>query len=343
MLLDTPQVLLFFLSGLGILNGLVLSTLTKLWVQNKQLSIILSGLFLFLTVRIGKSVALYFVPDISLLVVQVGLSACVMIGPMVYLSIKCISDRVSGVDCLFHFALPFILVIVIGVLFPFEQYKFVWRNAHKVIYHYWLIYLIVSAISLHRVSPVKKWSKLKWDSDEFLVVSTFCGNFLIWFSMYSFKYTSYIAGAVTFSFVTYLLLLLVSARLFGKRSQTEILTEKLPTVSGTQLELDKKIKELVLAEKFFVDSTLSLPKLARRLETTTHQLSSHMNSIYGKNFTSWLNDYRINEAKELLIAEKKLSVEVISELSGFNSTSTFYTAFKKLTGKTPSKYREVGS
>ena len=340
MLLDTPNALLFFLSALGILNGFVLAALTLFWIKEPKLNILLSGLFIFLTIRIGKSVALYFVPGLSQIIIQIGLSACVMIGPLLYLSIKCKTNRLKRMDYLYHFVAPLLILVVVGGAFPFEQHPDIWRNAHKVIYHYWLIYLVLSALELNRFAPFKTWNKLTWDSDEFLLVSIFSGNVLVWFSMYSFKYTSYIAGAVTFSFVTYLLLLFLSAKLVKSRLHHQSRKKKHSVPSNESQALDGRLQALIAAEKFYADPNLSLPKLARKLGTSTHQLSSHMNSVYGINFTTWLNDFRISEAKSLLIDQPRLSVEVISEMSGFNSTSTFYNAFKKITGTTPSKFRE---
>jgi AraC-like DNA-binding protein len=50
-------------------------------------------------------------------------------------------------------------------------------------------------------------------------------------------------------------------------------------------------------------------------------------------------EYRVEEAKRLLREQRNVKVEEIAEQVGYNSKSSFNTAFKKLTGKTPSEFR----
>jgi AraC-like DNA-binding protein len=67
-----------------------------------------------------------------------------------------------------------------------------------------------------------------------------------------------------------------------------------------------------------------------------------VNSLYHKNFHEFVNHHRIAFAKQLLDndhAQRQTSL-VLSLESGFRSTSTFYSAFKKETGVTPSEYRQ---
>jgi AraC-like DNA-binding protein len=60
------------------------------------------------------------------------------------------------------------------------------------------------------------------------------------------------------------------------------------------------------------------------------------------NFFDFINQYRVEEAKKLLAdVETKRSILDIALMVGFNSTSTFYTAFKKFTGDSPVKFRKM--
>jgi AraC-like DNA-binding protein len=63
--------------------------------------------------------------------------------------------------------------------------------------------------------------------------------------------------------------------------------------------------------------------------------------MLGKSFTNLINEYRIEKAKELLETENNFTVEGIGYESGFNSKSTFFTTFKKITGKTPTEYQKI--
>ena len=58
-----------------------------------------------------------------------------------------------------------------------------------------------------------------------------------------------------------------------------------------------------------------------------------------QSFAQFINEYRVGEAKRLLLSDAIMTMEVVAELSGYNSQSTFYTAFKQFTGTTPAKFR----
>ncbi|NQY31106.1 MAG: AraC family transcriptional regulator [Flavobacteriaceae bacterium] len=126
-------------------------------------------------------------------------------------------------------------------------------------------------------------------------------------------------------------------------SQTDLLEEK----TNTDLDSDKKVKlkneiiELMKSEKPFLKSELTIYQLARMLSTNTNYLSIVINNEFGYSFVSFINSYRINEAKQLLMNTDfgKYTIEAISEKSGFNSKSAFNRAFKKQTNITPSEFR----
>ena len=61
-----------------------------------------------------------------------------------------------------------------------------------------------------------------------------------------------------------------------------------------------------------------------------------------QNFFDFINGYRIKEAKRLLVDPKGelLTILAIAEEVGFNSKSSFNTAFKKITGMTPTEYKK---
>ncbi len=92
-------------------------------------------------------------------------------------------------------------------------------------------------------------------------------------------------------------------------------------------------------QKLFLKPDFSLPLLADQLRVTVHQLSQVINDGLGKSFFEMTAEYRIEEAKRLLKEKPNIKVEEIAEEVGYNSKSSFNTAFKKLTGKTPSEWR----
>ena len=95
------------------------------------------------------------------------------------------------------------------------------------------------------------------------------------------------------------------------------------------------------ADKPFLNSDFSLPELASQLKLSVHQLSQAINDGLGKSFFEMTAEYRIEEAKLLLKEKMNIKVEEIAEEVGYNSKSSFNTAFKKLTGMTPSEWRNA--
>ena len=88
---------------------------------------------------------------------------------------------------------------------------------------------------------------------------------------------------------------------------------------------------------------MTLQKLAAQVDMPEKELSILINQQIGKHFFDFINEYRIREAKILLKDQPNLTVLEILYQVGFNSKSSFYTAFKKETGITPSDYRKSNS
>jgi AraC-like DNA-binding protein len=100
-----------------------------------------------------------------------------------------------------------------------------------------------------------------------------------------------------------------------------------------------KLQQLMEKEKPFLQPGFSLPDLADQLGTSLHSISQMINERLGKSFFEMIAEYRVEEAKRLLIQKKNIKVEEIAEQVGYNSKSSFNIAFKKITGKTPSEFR----
>lgn len=107
----------------------------------------------------------------------------------------------------------------------------------------------------------------------------------------------------------------------------------------------KKLTELMEKEKPYLDFELTLQKLAIQTDIPERELSMLINHHLNKHFFDFINEYRIEDAKILLKdpSKKEFTVlEILYEV-GFNSKSSFYTAFKKATNQTPTAYRKSNS
>jgi len=102
----------------------------------------------------------------------------------------------------------------------------------------------------------------------------------------------------------------------------------------------RNLYRLMEDDKAFADEDITLKKLADELGITSHQLSQILNERIKKNFSTFINEFRIDEAKQLLVRESDRSILSISIAVGFNSYTTFCTTFSKITGASPSQYRK---
>ncbi len=104
--------------------------------------------------------------------------------------------------------------------------------------------------------------------------------------------------------------------------------------------LTPKVSEYMKSEKPYLDSELTLIKLAGLLNIPYHHLSQVINEQLGKNFFEFVNEYRVEEVKQRITKNKdrKFTLLSIAYDSGFNSKSSFNSVFKKITKITPKEY-----
>ena len=97
--------------------------------------------------------------------------------------------------------------------------------------------------------------------------------------------------------------------------------------------------------KLYLNPDLSLKDLASYLELPTNYVSQLLNQGFNKNFSEYVNTFRVNEFKEraLLEENKDLTIMAVAYDSGFNSKTVFNTFFKKIEGITPNTYLKKNS
>jgi len=107
-------------------------------------------------------------------------------------------------------------------------------------------------------------------------------------------------------------------------------------------ELISRLQVVLEVEKAYLDPGLSLDLLATRLSTNKNVLSGLINNHFSRNFNTLINEYRVNEVLKLFAenAQANLTLEAIASNAGFSNRVTFYNAFKKVTGVSPSFYLE---
>jgi AraC-like DNA-binding protein len=101
-------------------------------------------------------------------------------------------------------------------------------------------------------------------------------------------------------------------------------------------------EKIIIEQKRFLDSELTLDKLAEELHLSKSYLSRSINAELGIGFIDYVNTLRVEEAKKYILNPDFSNYTLVSIgiESGFNSKSAFYTAFKKHTGLTPTEFKK---
>ena len=137
-----------------------------------------------------------------------------------------------------------------------------------------------------------------------------------------------------------------------QQQKVEAVSEITDNVTDTNLEqysnqdnLGQRLAAYFEEAKPYLNPELKIDDLCIALKTNRNYLSRTINNKYGMNFLNFLNSFRIRRAKELL-SDKKFehySIQGVAEMSGFKSSSSFYTFFKQIVGVTPTDFRkEIG-
>ncbi|MFD1601904.1 helix-turn-helix domain-containing protein [Flavobacterium artemisiae] len=337
-MIDSHQ-LLFFLSALGAFNGFILSLYFAINARKKNsANYFLSLLMLVLSIRIIKSVFFYFNPNLSNIFIQIGLSACILIGPFLFLYLKSNEKKENWIK---HVIPSLTAITIVGFFYPYVQHKAVWQVwIVKAIYLQWLVYIILSEKYIRPIIQKIK-EKESFKKIDIWSLSIYIGVAIIWLAYTVASYTSYIIGALSFTFVLYLIALLL---IFRNSSEPNFLHEK-EKYKNKEIDpemlavIDQKLA-LIIEKELYLNPFFSLDDAAKELKVSKHILSQYVNEILGKSFSNLIKEYRIEKAKRLLETENKITLENLGYDSGFNSESTFFTAFKKTTGLTPAEYQK---
>lgn len=103
-----------------------------------------------------------------------------------------------------------------------------------------------------------------------------------------------------------------------------------------------RLKQVMESEKPYLNSNLTLPELSKTVSTPPNYLSQVINEQLQMNFFDFINSYRIETAKQLMVnpLPHTLTILDVAMESAFNSKSAFYSAFRKQMGITPSQYKK---
>ncbi len=241
---------------------------------------------------------------------------------------------------------------------PVEQLVFMATHVAQTVIYVYAAYRFI----------LKKEQELKEFSSDVLVVKKI--NWLNTFSLYFIIYLAlYLLLVITLTFINsfqvqidYVMLLITSLsiyaigysaiqspEIFKSFPDLEFQSIKLnPQTPPAELrngnrfpELKQKLLQFMETNKPYLKSDLKISELADSLAVPYHQLSQLINDEFFVNFYDFINKYRVEDAKKLLIEDdRNYKILAIAYEVGFNSKATFNRVFKKFTDLTPSEFKE---
>ncbi|SIN96253.1 helix-turn-helix domain-containing protein [Chitinophaga niabensis] len=343
--MDLDRQLLFLVSALGAFNGIILSVYLFLSKKRRSVASFFLGLLLLaFSIRVAKSVFLYFNPGLPKICLQIGLSACFLIGPSLYYFFKAVLLKSTGIPNSWKWSWGIQLgaLVLVGMLFPYQTRPDVWNNIIVyVIYLQWPCYLVATGFLL---KPVLKTlfvnPSVLSDTEKFWLI-LFLGNCLIFLAyllaFFRVVHGIYISGGICFTFMLFLTVFFsLSGAGFENNGKPE---RKKIAETDASIWLDK-LEKVIRDKALYKDPNLKLNDLAQHINISMHQLSQLLNDNLGKSFSTYINEYRIAEACKLITTNERLTFEAIGYEVGYNSKSTFYAAFRKIKDMTPALYKE---
>ncbi|GGX66378.1 hypothetical protein GCM10007385_39520 [Tateyamaria omphalii] len=129
-----------------------------------------------------------------------------------------------------------------------------------------------------------------------------------------------------------------AATLSADTDQTVAKYSRSALASEHAKRIARKLHYAMQTETLYRDPNLSLTKLSQHIGSSSNYVSQTLNEHINQSFFDFVNWWRIEEAKSTVL-NADVSIRDTVYAVGFNSRSAFYTAFKKHTGQTPSKFR----
>ncbi|WP_025664239.1 AraC family transcriptional regulator [Aquimarina megaterium] len=329
------KLLIAIISGIGLgislFFGIYLLRLKK--VQNTILGVLL----IVLTLRITKSVFYNYI-ELPVFIKNLGLAANLAVGPLLYIYGRSlfIKTKTQLKFVLFHF-IPSSIYLIFCNSIPNEINSVFWKLSYSFILVHSFSYVIASLfISQKRQITIDKKVR-EW---YILLVLALCLVWIVYTLIFIKLIPVYSAGIVAFSILMFIILFLAFDRkgIFDNTYKEKYLNSNI-TIEDGEVHLNR-IRKLIEEENLYLDPNLKLASLSSRLNLSSRDISMIVNKHANKNFSSFINEYRIKKAKEFLsTSHPDTKILAIALDSGFNSLSSFNVAFKSFTKSTPSEYR----
>ncbi|MFP3596151.1 helix-turn-helix domain-containing protein [Chryseobacterium sp. SIMBA_029] len=335
------QQILFFFSAIGAFNGFLLGIYLLFVKKLKHIPDFFLGLILLtLSIRVGISVCIYFYPDCPRIIPHTGLSALFFTGPALYYYIQSsfLKEQFDLKNCRKSFGFLTLILGFVGLLYL--VFPVTWDTYFATfIYTIWSIFVFLSMYTYY------VYSKKEQRTSNQLILPVLVSNVII-FLAYQLISTGLVqiycaGGSLVFSFVLYVNFLILFNKKHSSAEHKEASKYSSKKISDELADnFVSKLERIMKSEALYKNPNLKLSDVAVKMNISAHQLSQLLNDNMGKSFSTYINEYRIDEACEKIENGSYLKIEEIGYEVGFNSKSTFFSTFKKIKNTTPLLHKQ---
>ena len=311
--------------------------------EQHKANFFLSIYLLAFGLRIGKTLFYNYFP-IDPVIRNVFLAVLLAIGPSLWLHVflrKHPQKQLAGKTHLWHY-LPMFLFIALCWIIPNDRSTLA-RWIHCALIIHIMAYAGNALYGLLK-DGTKSTSQIVHKIEvwlRFFVTTTLIIAMLYFFIMLNII-PYYMGKAFLFSAVIIAFSIWWLQHPFLFRVETEKYGQS--TLEQNEIvQLSTTLKQLMASENLYLDPDLTLGKLSRKMGISSKRLSQVINQSENINYSKFITNYRVLEAKKRLVADeyRHLKISAIAYDSGFNSVSSFNSAFKSITSTTAVQYRNA--
>jgi len=302
-------------------------------------------------------------------IVVVVLACCLLLqGPVLYFYLRSLSQQIKVLRWV-NLAHLVPALSALAVLLFFQVSSVAWQPSNHMagagevaVAFVWalvklspLAYIIACVVAEYRLRANLKHHYSSIAESEIkladAVLAGFCVHWL--WSLLAYLLEGFVSASVsdTLGIIdNYLTVVLVNGLfVFGLINTRQLLSDQvIPAAKAVQpSKMDYKVEIIDKAmsdKKIYLESNVNLERFAELVGLKPRDISAILKMHYQSNFFEFINRYRVEEAKRLLLSPEykdETILEIIYK-SGFNSPSAFHRFFKRMVGITPTEFRQRG-
>ncbi len=299
--------------------------------------------FLIISKSVFSIIEIFFYPSMLLLPLTIYLYIIFLIKKETLTIHKLLPHFFIAIQSLLFNILPHIFnEFSVETIKKMDYYNFF---SLKVIFIILTLYYVSNAIIIYKKHTTKIKNVYSYEIGiNFKWILLFISGYLL------FVLCFFILSPKEIVYVVYIPFLMVTYYIYMQRYNQS------PVVLDDTKENDKKnflsddiksniassLVNFVEENKSYLQKDLTIHDISKELKINSNYISYVLNNDLNTNFVSFINRYRIEESKKILLNKEynNYTIEAISEMVGFNSKSSFNVAFKLYAGLTPSQFKK---